>query len=112
MSGDSIRQYGPGSIGKAQHSGSGDIVAGGKSLDGAGAGASAIDNLLGEIQSLRQHLNDIDRAEVDSAVEEIKSNPSDERFDKLLQRIAGIATIIGDAGTPVVAAIKALLGSP
>ncbi|MHA5050249.1 hypothetical protein [Streptomyces sp. SD15] len=112
MSGDHIQQYGAGSIGKAEHVGSGDIVAGGKRVDASGPGEPALDNLLREVQALRQHLDESDRAEVDAAVEEIASNPSGERFNKLLQKIAGIATIIGEAGTPVITAVKALLGSP
>lgn len=112
MNGDHIQQYGAGSIGKAEHSGSGDIVAGGKQVNGAESGAPAIDDLLRQVQALRQHLDESDRAEVDAAVEEINSNPSKERFNKLLQKIAGIATIIGEAGAPVIIAVKALLGSP
>jgi hypothetical protein len=112
MSGDRIQQYGAGSIGKAQHSGSGDIVAGDKHAGGSESGKLAIDNLLREIQALRQHLDESDRAEVDAAVEEINSNPPKERFNKLLQKMAGIATVIGEVGTPVIIAVKALLGSP
>lgn len=110
MTGDSIHQYGSGSIGKAEHTGSGDIVAGGKYTDGPGP--AAIDVLLREVEALRQHLDESDRAEVDAAIGEINSNPPPERFNKLLQKIAGIATVVGAAGTPVITAIKMLLGSP
>jgi len=111
MSGDIINQYGSGGIGKAEHSGSGDIVAGGKHVDGSGPGEQAIDVLLREVQALRRHLDASDRAEVDAAIGEINSNPPPERFSKLLQKIAGIATVVGAVGTPVIAAIQALLGS-
>ena len=110
MSGDYIQQYGPGSIGKAQHSGSGDIVAGGKS-DSSVSERLAIENLLREVQAVRQHLNDGDQVEMDAAIEEINSNPPKERFNRALQRVAGIATVIGEVGVPVISAIKALLGS-
>jgi hypothetical protein len=111
MSGDHIQQYGAGSIGKAEHSGSGDIVAGGKNVQGSGVEAPAIDILLREIQKLRPHLDESDRAEVDASVEEINANPSEERFKKLLRSIAGIATIVGETGAPVILAIRALLGT-
>jgi hypothetical protein len=110
MSGDRIQQYGAGSIGKAEHSGSGDIVAGGKGADGSPSQEQAIDNLLREVQTLRRRLDENDRAEVDAAVREIRSNPSGERFKKLIQKIAGIAVVIGEAGIPVVIAAKTLLG--
>jgi hypothetical protein len=111
MSGDQIQQYGAGSIGKAEHSGSGDIVAGGKNVQAPGALAPEIDHLLREIQKLRPHLDEQDQAEVDASVEEISANPSEERFKKLLRQIAGIATVIGETGAPVILAIRALLGT-
>lgn len=111
MSGDSFHQYGAGSIGKAEHSGSGDIVTGGKNGQGPGAGPSPLGDLLKEVQELRRHLDESDRAEVDATVEEIRANPSEERFGKLVRRIAGIAAVIGEAGVPVITAVKALLGS-
>lgn len=109
MSGDSYSQYGSGNIGRAEHTGSGDIVAGG--THGSGAGERAIDVLVREVQALRQHLDTSDRAEVDAAIGEINSNPTRERLNKLLQKIAGIATVVGAAGTPVIVAIKTLLGA-
>ncbi|MDN3028111.1 hypothetical protein [Streptomyces sp. S.PB5] len=111
MSGDRIQQYGAGSIGKAEHTGSGDIVAGGKNVRAAESTAPALDDLLREIQKLRPHLDEHDRAEVDASVEEISANPSEERFRKLLRQIAGIATLIGETGAPVILAVRALLGT-
>ncbi|WP_427920303.1 hypothetical protein [Streptomyces sp. cg40] len=110
MSGDSFHQYGAGSIGKATHSGSGDIVTGGKNGPGPEAGPS-LAGLLREIDELRRYLDASDRAEVDATVEEIRSNPSEERFGRLLRRIAGIAAVIGEAGVPVITTVRALLGS-
>lgn len=110
MAGESYTQYGAGSIGKASHTGSGDIVAGGKYVGGAAPDASAVEKLLEEVQAMRQHLDESDRAEVDAAVEEIQANPSEERFKKLLRVFSGIATVIGEAGVPVITAVKALLG--
>ncbi|MEU6378367.1 hypothetical protein [Streptomyces sp. NPDC046909] len=111
MSGDHIQQYGAGSIGKAEHTGSGDIVAGGKNVRGPEPDTRAIDELLREIQKLRPHLDESDRAEVDASVEELNEGPSEERFNKLLRGIAGIATVIGETGAPVILAIRALLGT-
>ncbi|MFI1360781.1 hypothetical protein ACH4TV_45515 [Streptomyces sp. NPDC020898] len=112
MTDGTYNQYGSGSIGSAEHTGSGDIVAGGKHIHGPGPGEQAIDVLLREVEALRAHLDASDRAEVDAAIGEINSNPPPERFNKLLQKIAGIATLVGAAGTPVITAIKMLLGSP
>lgn len=109
MAGDRYTQYGAGSIGKASHSGSGDIVAGGKYVGGSTPEASAVEKLLEEVQAMRQHLDDGDRAEVDAAVEEIRENPSEERFKKILRTFSGIAMLIGEAGVPVITAVKALL---
>lgn len=109
MEGDSYTQYGAGSIGKASHTGSGDIVAGGKYGGGSAPEASAIEKLLAEVQEMRQHLDESDRAEVDAAVEELNENPSEERFRRVLRTFSGIAALIGEAGVPVIAAVKALL---
>ncbi|MET9463406.1 hypothetical protein ABZY44_01040 [Streptomyces sp. NPDC006544] len=110
MEGDSYTQHGAGSIGRASHTGSGDIVAGGKYGGGAAPDASAVEKLLAEVQEMRQHLDASDRAEVDAAVEEISSNPPEERFQRLLRTFSGIAALIGEAGVPVISAVKALLG--
>ncbi|MEU5431100.1 hypothetical protein AB0H73_36605 [Streptomyces olivoreticuli] len=108
MSGDHIQQYGSGSIGKAQHTGSGDIVAGGKSV-GATAGEPAVEALLREIEKLRPHLDENDRAEVDAAVGSIAKETSPDRWRGLVQRISGIAALVGEVGLPVIMAAKALL---
>lgn len=110
MGGDQYAQYGSGSIGSAKHTGSGDIVAGGKYTGGSSPDASAVEKLLEEVQAMRQHLDESDRAEVDAAVAEIQANPSQERFARILRTFSGIATVIGEAGVPVIAAVKALLG--
>jgi hypothetical protein len=108
MSGDHIQQYGSGSIGKAEHTGSGDIVAGGKTV-GATAGGPAVEALLREIEKLRPHLDENDRAEVDAAADSIAEETSAERRRGLVQRISGIAALVGEVGVPVIAAAKALL---
>ncbi|WP_405491814.1 hypothetical protein [Streptomyces sp. NBC_00096] len=108
--GEHYTVHGAGAIGKASHTGTGDIVAGGKYVGGTAPEASAVEKLLEEVQAMRQHLDDSDRAEVDAAIEEIHENPSEERFKKILRTFSGIATLIGEAGVPVISAIKALLG--
>ncbi|WP_416984304.1 hypothetical protein [Streptomyces sp. T028] len=112
MNGDHIQQYGSGNFGKVVHSGSGDIVAGGKYTGGGpDARAAALDTLLTELQALRQHLDAGRRAEVDAAVREIGAHPSGEGFRRVLERIAGIAAVLGAVGTPVVTAVMALMGT-
>ncbi|KUN79228.1 hypothetical protein [Streptomyces griseoruber] len=112
MSGDHIRQYGSGNLGKVVHSGSGDIVTGGKyTAAGPDAHAAALDTLLTELQALRHHLDAGRRAEVDAAVREIGTHPSGEGLRRVLERIAGIAAVLGTVGTPVVTAVMALMGS-
>ncbi|MEU4013150.1 hypothetical protein [Streptomyces pseudogriseolus] len=108
MSGDHIQQYGAGSIGKAEHTGSGDIVAGGKNVGVAEAGP-ALRALLAEVERLRPHLDAADRAEVDAAAGAVAEETSAERRRTLVQRISGIAALVGEVGLPVVAAGKALL---
>lgn len=110
MAGDSYTQHGDGSIGRADHSGSGDIVAGGKYVGGKPPEASAVEKLLEEVQAMRKHLDESDRAEVDAAVEELRENPPEARFRRILGTFSGIATLIGEAGVPVITAVKALLG--
>ncbi|MFD6892171.1 hypothetical protein [Streptomyces sp. NPDC059957] len=110
MAGDSYTQHGAGSIGNAAHSGSGDIVAGGKYVGGNPPEASAIEKLLEEVQAMRKHLDEGDRAEVDAALEELQGNPPEARFRRILGTFSGIATLVGEAGVPVIAAVKALLG--
>ncbi|MFF5185436.1 hypothetical protein ACFY30_16895 [Streptomyces sp. NPDC000345] len=112
MSGDHIQQYGSGNFGKVVHSGSGDIVAGGKHTGGGTDGrAAALETLLREVRALRQHLDDGRRAEVDAAVRDIASHPSGEGLRNVLERIAGIAAVLGAVGTPVVTAVMALMGT-
>ncbi|MFJ8001852.1 hypothetical protein ACIQ7D_32915 [Streptomyces sp. NPDC096310] len=108
MSGDWIQQYGDGSIGKAEHTGSGDIVAGGKTV-GATAQGPAVEALLKEVEKLRRHLDEKDRAEVDAAAKSIAEETSPERRRGLVQRISGIAALVGEVGVPVITAAKALL---
>ncbi|MEU5362186.1 hypothetical protein ABZ354_01525 [Streptomyces sp. NPDC005925] len=108
MSGDHIQQYGSGSIGKAEHTGSGDIVAGGKNV-GVTAGGPAVEALLREIEKLRPHLDEKDRAEVDAAADSIAEETTQERRRALVQRITGIAAMVGEVGLPVILAAKALL---
>ncbi|MFI2185431.1 hypothetical protein [Streptomyces sioyaensis] len=108
MSGDHIQQYGSGSIGKAEHTGSGDIVTGGKTV-GATAGGPAVEALLREIEKLRPHLDENDRAEVGAAADSIAEETSPERRRGLVQRISGIAALVGEVGLPVITAAKALL---
>lgn len=110
MAGDSYTQYGDGSIGNASHSGSGDIVAGGKYVGITPPSASDLEKLIKEVQAMRQHLDEADRAEVDAAVEELQGNPPEVRFRRILGTFSGIATLIGEAGVPVITAVKALLG--
>lgn len=107
--GDQYRVTGAGAIGNASHSGSGDIVAGGKYVGGTPPEASAIEKLLEEVQAMRGHLDETDRAEVDAAVEELRENPPEARFRRILGTFSGIAMLIGEAGTPVITAVKALL---
>ncbi|MDT3725125.1 hypothetical protein ROS62_09540 [Streptomyces sp. DSM 41972] len=108
MSGDHIQQYGSGNIGKAEHTGSGDIVTGGKNV-GVAEGGPALQALLAEIERLRPHLATADQAEVDAAAGAIAEETSAERRRSLVQRISGIAALVGEVGLPVVAAGKALL---
>ncbi|GHA67898.1 hypothetical protein ACIQRS_09935 [Streptomyces termitum] len=107
-SGDHIEQHGAGSIGKAEHTGSGDIVAGGKTV-GATTGGPALEALLREIEKLRPHLDESDRAEVDAAADSIAAETSPDRRRGLVQRITGIAALLGEVGVPVIAAARALL---
>jgi hypothetical protein len=110
MSGDYISQQGHGNIGKAEHQGPGHIVAGGQSVHSSELKSSAIDNLLVAIDALRKHLDERELADVDSAVQQINSNSTPSEFKQPLGRIAGIATMLGDVGVPVISAIKELLG--
>ncbi|MCX5405356.1 hypothetical protein OHA37_15850 [Streptomyces sp. NBC_00335] len=109
MAGDQYRVTGAGAIGSAKHSGSGDIVAGGKYVGGNPPEASEVEKLIEEVQAMRQHLDDMDRAEIDAAVEELQTNPPEARFRRILGTFSGIATLVGEAGVPVIAAVKALL---
>ncbi|MFE4260431.1 hypothetical protein [Streptomyces sp. NPDC056883] len=108
MQGDRYDVSGPGAIGQAKHSGRGDIVAGGKYVGGTPPEASALEKLIEEVQAMRQHLDESDRAEVDAALEELGENPPESRFRRILATFSGIATLIGEAGVPVIAAVQAL----
>ncbi|MFI6152862.1 hypothetical protein ACIBCA_09235 [Kitasatospora sp. NPDC051170] len=110
MSGDHINQYGDGNIGKAESTGSGDIRAGGRAGASA-AGGPAVEALLREIEKLRPHLDANDRAEVDAAAGSIAAETSAERRRGLVQRISGIAALLGEVGVPVIRAARALLGA-
>ncbi|MFJ9691221.1 hypothetical protein [Kitasatospora sp. NPDC101183] len=109
MTGDQINQYGQGNTGKVVNSGSGNVVIGGKGL-GSTAQEPPIEVLLREIERLRPHLGANDRAEVDRAAGSIATETSAERLRGLVQRITGIAALVGEVGVPVILAAKALLG--
>ncbi|MFB7937683.1 hypothetical protein [Streptomyces sp. NPDC056049] len=112
MSSDQIHQYGAGSIGTANHSGSGDIVAGGKTVNAAPAApATALDDLLAAIEGLRTHLDDTRRAELDAAAADLDPGAGRAELEGPLTRIAGIAALVGAVGGPVVAAVQALLAA-
>ncbi|MFF7334148.1 hypothetical protein [Streptomyces sp. NPDC008150] len=111
MNGDSFHQHGAGSIGKAEHSGSGDIVAAANYTAGPESAEAALKNLLLELQKLRQHLDAQDQFRVDAAAGEITANPRGERLKELLRTISGIAVLVGDVGAPVINAVKAVLGT-
>ena len=110
MTGEQFIQYGAGSIGKATHSGSGDIVAGGKTV-GAEAAASALDALLTAVAELRPHLDEARRAELDAAVRQISADRGRREMEGPLTRIAGIAALVGEVGGPVVSAVQTLLAA-
>ncbi|GGY63124.1 hypothetical protein [Streptomyces omiyaensis] len=110
MSSDQIHQYGAGSVGKASHTGSGDIVAGGKTV-GAATPATALDDLLAAVEGLRSHLDDTRRAELDAAAADLSPGATRAELEGPLTRIAGIAALVGAVGGPVVAAVQALLAS-
>lgn len=65
--------------------------------------------LLREIEKLRPHLDESDRAEVDAAADSIAEETSPEGRRGLVQRISGIAALVGEIGLPVITAAKALL---
>ncbi|WP_217196996.1 hypothetical protein [Streptomyces buecherae] len=109
MSGDRVWQYGAGSVGKAKHTGHGDIVVGGKTVGATGAGPS-VEALLRAIEHIRPHLDENDRAEVDAVAESIAEETSIERRRSLVRRVSGVAALAGEAGLPVIAAATALLG--
>ncbi|MEU6633341.1 hypothetical protein ABZ905_34395 [Streptomyces parvus] len=104
------RQYGAGTIGHAVHSGSGDIVAGGKYVGTSMPETSGIEVLFEEIRKMRQYLDEDTRAAVDAALEEMASDPSEARFRRLLMTLAGIAALLGADGLPVIEAIRVLMG--
>ncbi|MGW0853804.1 hypothetical protein [Streptomyces sp. NPDC002690] len=108
MSGDNYYQYGGSRIEHAQHFGSGDIVGGDKNV-GVASGGPAVEALLREIERLRPHLDDNGRAEVDAAAESIATEPTPEGRRSLVQRITGIAALVGEVGLPVINAARALL---
>lgn len=107
--GDHIRQYGDRSVGKQQHSGSGDNVAGDKRIHAPESPSAAMDNVLAAVHVLRGHLNEADRAAVDSAVRQLDPSGTAAALDGPLKRIAGIAALLGEVGVPVITAIKELL---
>lgn len=112
VNGDYVHQIGNNNQGKVIHSGSGDIVTGGKGLDRSqSVQLETINALIGEIQELRRHLNGENGEVLDASVEELASNPSTGRLRILLRQISDIAKAVGEVGAPVVAAIRDLVGS-
>lgn len=92
---------------KAVHSGCGDIVGGDKGI----GRPEEIARLVREVQLLMRHLDDSDREVAGASVAELSSNPSRARLRVLLQQISGIATLAGEVGAPVIAAVRAIVGS-
>jgi hypothetical protein len=110
MSGDIINLHGSGNIGRATHSGSGDILVINNSVGQSGS-ESSINDLLKAINDLRQHVDDSRKAALDAAVQEINSDQADSKLTGPIEKIAGIAVLLGEIGVPVINAIQALAGS-
>ncbi|MFE6165219.1 hypothetical protein ACFQ7F_40630 [Streptomyces sp. NPDC056486] len=107
--GDQIFSFG--GIAKAEHTGSGDIVAGHKQFAAPEPMPSAIDDLNKAINDLRQHLDGTARAEVDAALQQIGQAGSSNDLAEPLTKLKRIAAAIGIVGQPAISAINALWGT-
>ncbi|GEB54111.1 hypothetical protein [Streptomyces cacaoi] len=109
--GESFIQRGRGNIGQAIHYGAGDIVAGGKTVGSADPKEAAISELLAAIAEVREHLDDVRRAEIEAAAQEVRPERTRQELEGPLTRIGGIAALVGSVGGPVISAVQSVVAA-
>ncbi|MFC8824962.1 hypothetical protein ACFT9I_06340 [Streptomyces sp. NPDC057137] len=92
--GDSVEQHGDGNIGMIKNSAPADPQV-------------AFREMIAAVQILRGQVNPADRAVIDESLNELTAGDGDEgRFRRALAGIAGVATMVGGVGVPVVEAVQ------
>jgi hypothetical protein len=95
VGGDQYNQYGDHSVGRIQHHYGADP-------------AAAFQQLLHAVQTLRAQVPPADRSLVDEHLQVIAAGPNQDpgTLRRALAAIAGVATVVGQVGAPVIQAVR------
>ncbi|MFI6084015.1 hypothetical protein ACIBBB_24055 [Streptomyces sp. NPDC051217] len=97
--GDSVEQHGDGNIGMIKNSAHADPQV-------------AFREMIAAVQVLRGQVSPADRTVIDDSLNELTAGAGDEsRFRRALAAIAGVATVVGGVGVPVVEAVQRVAAS-
>ena len=98
MSGDSVMQWGDGNIGIIKN-------------QGAMAPQAALEQLINAALVLREQVPASEREVIETSLDVLREGATQDRgrFRRALASIAGIATLVGDVGAPVLGATKKLM---
>jgi hypothetical protein len=74
--------------------------------------SAELQNVLDALAAIEEKLTHDDRATVEEALDELQTSAGDpSRMKRALSKIAGVATLAGDVGAPVVEAVRKLLSA-
>jgi hypothetical protein len=99
--GDNVNVGGTGNVGKIQNN------------YGLVDQRAAHDDLLRALQALRQQVSPADRQAIDEQLSVISAGPDQDpgTLRRALSSVAGIATVVGQVGAPVVEAVRKVMSA-
>lgn len=80
---------------------------------GAADGGAAYQELLRAVNDLRSRVSAADRQALDEQLSIVAAGPQQDQgtLRRALTAIAGVATVVGEVGAPVITAVRAVLGA-
>lgn len=74
---------------------------------------ASLQQLATAVRAIRSQLGDVDRAEVDTSLDTVRRHDSVEpgSVRRALASIAGVATVVGQVGAPVIVAVRQVMAA-
>lgn len=98
--GQNVNQYGPNSVG---------ITNNGPVYNAPVAPQDPLRELTEAVNALRTRVSPADRAVIDASMRTVGPNAEPGRFRQALRDIAGVATVVGQVGAPVIEAVRKVM---